>query len=291
MRSREALNPSSSRYHSGGYNTPTVIVWSLISLSPHHVLGAVFRLDVAHEHEAVLLQDANRCGILRVGAGGDRWVRTEPEHDVIDEGADRGGADAVPDESGIAEQVVHPRGAAPDAHGRAPLAVLGVVTDVVHLEVSDVPTVEDEDPRCHRLVASDRARHLVDLLGLPPRSHVRFVQPRGDEREVVGRHRPKGELHRSAPSSTAPDGSVIAPVTSATSAPSTCDVDVPRIWRTASGVWFTPWMNASPFEPPCVFTGSAPSGHAVAPDSIIGPPSPSPQKPYCSSESGTAIVK
>ena len=39
-------------------------------------------------------------------------------------------------------------------------------------------------------------------------------------------------------------------MTSVTSAPSTCDDDVPRIWRTASGMWFTPWMNASPFEPP-----------------------------------------
>src|SRR5262245_64616183 len=106
MRSSEALNPSSSRYHSGGYNTPTVIGSSLISLSPHHVLGAVFRLDVAHEHEAVLLQDANRCGILRVAAGGDRWVRAEPEHDVIDEGADRSPAAAAPDESGIPGQAV-----------------------------------------------------------------------------------------------------------------------------------------------------------------------------------------
>ena len=40
-----------------------------------------------------------------------------------------------------------------------------------------------------------------------------------------------------------------------------------------------------------VFTGRAPSGQRVAPDSIMGPPSPRPQKPYCSRLSGTAMVK
>src|SRR5204863_3970339 len=48
--------------------------------------------------------------------------------------------------------------------------------------------------------------------------------------------------------------------------------------------------NASPFEPPCGFTGNAPSGQRVAPLAMNGPPSPIAQNPYCSSASGTAIV-
>ena len=148
-------------------------------------------LDVAHEHEAVLLEHADRRRVLRVGAGGHRRVRAETEHHVGDERADRRGADAAPDEPGVAEQVVHPRGAGIDADRRARLAVLGVVAHVVHLEVADVVPVEDEQPGLDRFVAVHRARDVADLRRLPPRSDVGLVQPRRDERQVVGGHAPE----------------------------------------------------------------------------------------------------
>src|SRR5262249_61810715 len=113
------------------------------------------------------------------------------------------------------------------------------------------------------------------------------------EAGVVGRHRIRaraGGVHRSTPSRTAPDGSLIAPQTNATSAPATWLVAVPRSWRMASGRWFTPWTNASPFDPPCVLTGRAPSGHRVAPLSMNGPPPPRPQHPYCSAAGRTPPV-
>src|SRR5688572_12263933 len=118
----------------------------------------------------------------------------------------------------------------------------------------------------------------------------------GDERPELrlvggqrGGTRDRGR-HRSTPSSTAPEGSLIAPQTNATSASSTWLQAVPRSCRTASGKWFTPCTKASAVDPPCVLTGSSPSGHRVAPDSMNGPPSPRPQNPYCSSASGTATV-
>ena len=40
-------------------------------------------------------------------------------------------------------------------------------------------------------------------------------------------------------------GSVPAPASSTRSQPGTCEVEVPRIWRTASRLLFSPWMNAS----------------------------------------------
>src|SRR5215470_3112991 len=110
MRSSEALNPSSSRYHSGGYSTPTVIVSSLISWSPHQVLGAVAGLDGSDEHEAVLLEYADRRGVLRIGTRRHCGIRAEPEHHVAYERADRLGADAASDERRVTEEVVHARG-------------------------------------------------------------------------------------------------------------------------------------------------------------------------------------
>jgi len=52
-----------------------------------------------------------------------------------------------------------------------------------------------------------------------------------EDRAALGA-RPQGEL--------AAGGG--ADVTRLTSAPGTCAEDVPRIWRTASTMWFMPWM-------------------------------------------------
>ena len=69
-----------------------------------------------------------------------------------------------------------------------------------------------------------------------------------------------------------------AEVTRQTSAPGTCDVDVPRTWRTPSRTWFMPWMYPSDMLPPEVLIGSDPV-MSSAPLSTNAPPSPGGQNP------------
>src|SRR3954468_3120875 len=73
---------------------------------------------------------------------------------------------------------------------------------------------------------------------------------------------------------TAPAGSVTAPQTKTLSQLATWLTAVPRSWRTASGQWLNPWIDASLVDPPWVLTGSRPCGHAVSPAATNGPPSP-----------------
>src|SRR5437764_10846429 len=79
-------------------------------------------------------------------------------------------------------------------------------------------------------------------------------------------------------------------VTRHTSAPGTCDVDSPRIWRTPSRTWFMPWMYPSDRWPPPVLMGIRPS-RSISPLDTNAPPSPFEQKPKSSSCSSTVMVK
>src|SRR6218665_1298169 len=64
----------------------------------------------------------------------------------------------------------------------------------------------------------------------------------------------------------------------------------PRIWRTPSTACSQPSMYDSDRLPPAVFTGNCPPS-SIRPPSVNGPPSPTPQKPACSSHRITLIVK
>src|SRR5260370_30556145 len=56
------------------------------------------------------------------------------------------------------------------------------------------------------------------------------------------------------------------PATMPTSAPSTCDVDSPRIWRMPSASTFHPTRLASDSIPPLVFEGSEPPSRRLPSD-------------------------
>src|SRR5439155_1409878 len=122
----------------------------------------------------------------------------------------------------------------------------------------------------------------------PPKLHEgELAAPRGRvELAVVERRQRERQVPRDdgLPSHhlrrrTAPVGSVFAPATKASSQPSTGDVDVPRICRTASFRLLRPWMKASESCPPFVLQTSRPCGQARPPFSTNGPPSPRRQKP------------
>src|SRR5262249_35930669 len=86
-------------------------------------------------------------------------------------------------------------------------------------------------------------------------------------------------LHRYLRSSTALVGTPSPLVTRQLSASTTCDVEVPRIWRTPSSTRLNPCTYASDMPPPDVLAGSRPSGHSSAPFSVNAAPSPRLQNP------------
>src|SRR5919108_1051852 len=79
---------------------------------------------------------------------------------------------------------------------------------------------------------------------------------------------------------SAPVGTTLPPVTTQCVAPSTCDVEVPRIWRAPSTIRLNPCTYASLKPPPLVLYGG------FAPDARYAVPSPSSQKPNSWKNSG-----
>src|ERR1700730_13920437 len=76
-----------------------------------------------------------------------------------------------------------------------------------------------------------------------------------------GSNHPVSTGHTSLTNSIADVGTPSPDVTRDTSAPSTCEVELPRIWRTPSSTKLNPCTYASDIPPPEVFTGRRPLGH------------------------------
>src|SRR5438094_778102 len=131
----------------------------------------------------------------------------------------------------------------------------------------------------HSLAVPEAAtrRAVLEAELATPRGRVELevVERRQGERQVP---RDDGLASHHLRRRTAPVGSVFAPATKASSQPSTGDVDVPRICRTASFRLLRPWMKASESCPPFVLQTSRPCGQARPPFSTNGPPSPRGQK-------------
>src|SRR3954447_666262 len=109
---------------------------------------------------------------------------------------------------------------------------------------------------------------------------ARTPGPELGRRRLLDVRKDPGSFHYRSPVKRMAEVGTPSPlVTSETFAPSTCDVLVPRIWRTPSRMRLNPCTYASDMPPPDVFVGRRPFGHSSAPSSVNGPPSPRSQKP------------
>src|SRR5262245_2160845 len=141
-----------------------------------------------------------------------------------------------------------------------------------HPLVRDRPALRAHGPRGDAHAAAGRAL-------LHQQLSARGALPEGPGVLVVGLGEDPARFHGYLRSSTALVGTPSPLVTRQVAASFTCEVEVPRSWRTPSSTRLKPCTYASDMLPPDVLVGRRPSGHSSAPRSVNAAPSPRLQNP------------